>query len=54
MAKTIYVIDGARTPLLLSDAIVLWLSGFYAAKTLGQKAAVVARLKFGKKSGRGY
>src|SRR5450759_3514634 len=37
----------SRAPLLLSDAMVLWLSGFYAAKTLGQKAAVVARLKLG-------
>jgi acetyl-CoA C-acetyltransferase len=37
----------SRAPLLLSDAMVLWLSGFYAARTLGQKAAVVARLKLG-------
>ncbi len=37
----------SRAPLLLSDAMVLWLSGFYAARTLGQKAAVVAGLKLG-------
>jgi len=35
----------SRAPLLLSDAMVLWLSGFYAARTLGQKAALVAKLK---------
>jgi acetyl-CoA C-acetyltransferase len=37
----------SRTPLLLSDAMVLWLSGFYAARTIGQKAAALARLKLG-------
>src|SRR5471030_3483993 len=37
----------SRAPLLLSDAMVLWLSNFYAATTLGQKAAVLARLKLG-------
>jgi acetyl-CoA C-acetyltransferase len=37
----------SRAPLLLSDAMVLWLSGFYAARTLGQRAAVLARLKPG-------
>jgi acetyl-CoA C-acetyltransferase len=37
----------SRTPLLLSDAMVLWLSGFYAARTIGQKAAALARLKPG-------
>ena len=35
----------SRAPLLFSDAMVLWLSNWYAAKTLGQKAALVARLK---------
>jgi acetyl-CoA C-acetyltransferase len=37
----------SRAPLLLSDAMVLWLSSFYAARTLGQKAAVLAKLKPG-------
>jgi acetyl-CoA C-acetyltransferase len=35
----------SRAPLLFSDAMVLWLSNWYAAKTLGQKAALVAKLK---------
>src|SRR5471030_874395 len=35
----------SRAPLLLSDAMVLWLANFYAAKSFGQKAAAVARLK---------
>ena len=35
----------SRAPLLLSDAMVMWLSNFYAAKTLGQKAAAVAKLR---------
>ena len=35
----------SRAPLLFSDAMVLWLSSWYAAKTLGQKAALVAQLK---------
>jgi len=35
----------SRAPLLLSDAMVLWLSNFYAARTLGRKAALLARLK---------
>ena len=35
----------SRAPLLLSDAMVLWLSSFYAARTLRQKAALVARLR---------
>ncbi len=35
----------SRAPLLFSDAMVLWLSNWYAAKTLGQKAALVAQLK---------
>ncbi len=35
----------SRAPLLFSDAMVLWLSSWYAAKTLGQKAALVTQLK---------
>jgi acetyl-CoA C-acetyltransferase len=35
----------SRAPLLFSDAMVHWLSSFYAAKSLGQKAAAVAKLK---------
>jgi acetyl-CoA C-acetyltransferase len=35
----------SRAPLLLSDAMVLWLSGWYAAKTLGQRATALRRLK---------
>ena len=35
----------SRAPLLLSDAMVMWLSNFYAAKTFGQKAAAIAKLK---------
>jgi len=35
----------SRAPLLFSDAMVHWLSGFYAAKSPGQKAAAVAKLK---------
>jgi acetyl-CoA C-acetyltransferase len=35
----------SRAPLLLSEAMVHWLSGFYAAKSVGQKAAAIARLK---------
>jgi acetyl-CoA C-acetyltransferase len=37
----------SRVPLLFSDAMVLWLSGFYSAKTLGQKAAAVAKFRPG-------
>jgi acetyl-CoA C-acetyltransferase len=37
----------SRAPLLFSDAMVLWLAGFYAAKTLGQKAAAVAKFRPG-------
>jgi acetyl-CoA C-acetyltransferase len=37
----------SRAPLLFSDAMVLWLSGWYATKTLGQKAAALGRLKLG-------
>src|SRR5437868_9374441 len=35
----------SRVPLLFSDAMVLWLSNWYAAKSLGQRAALVARFR---------
>jgi acetyl-CoA C-acetyltransferase len=37
----------SRVPLLFSDAMVLWLAGFYGAKTLGQKAAAIAKFRPG-------
>ena len=37
----------SRAPLLYSDAMVLWLSNWYAAKTLGQRAALAAKFKLG-------
>jgi len=37
----------SRAPLLFSDAMVLWLSGFYAAKSIGQKAAALAKFRPG-------
>ena len=37
----------SRAPLLVSDAMVVWLSSWYAAKTLPQRAQVLARLKLG-------
>src|SRR5439155_1135295 len=37
----------SRVPLLFSDAMVLWLSNWYAAKSLGQKAQTLARFKLG-------
>jgi acetyl-CoA C-acetyltransferase len=37
----------SRAPLLFSDAMVHWLSSWYAAKTAGQRAALVARFKPG-------
>jgi acetyl-CoA C-acetyltransferase len=37
----------SRAPLLFSDAMVLWLSNWYAAKTLGQRAALAAKFKLG-------
>jgi len=37
----------SRAPLLFSDAMVLWLSGFYAAKSFGQKAAALAKFRPG-------
>jgi acetyl-CoA C-acetyltransferase len=35
----------SRAPLLFSDAMVAWLSNFYAAKTLGRRAAVLAQFR---------
>jgi acetyl-CoA C-acetyltransferase len=35
----------SRAPLLFSDAMVLWLSNWYAAKTFGQRAALIAQFK---------
>jgi acetyl-CoA C-acetyltransferase len=35
----------SRAPLLFSDAMVLWLSTFYAAKNIGQKAAALAKFR---------
>src|SRR5262245_66090856 len=35
----------SRAPLLFSDAMVLWLSNWYAAKSLGQRAALATRFK---------
>jgi acetyl-CoA C-acetyltransferase len=35
----------SRVPLLFSDAMVLWLSNWYAAKTFGQRAALIAQFK---------
>jgi acetyl-CoA C-acetyltransferase len=35
----------SRVPLLFSDAMVLWLANFYSAKTIGQKAAALARFR---------
>jgi len=37
----------SRAPLLFSDAMVLWLSSFYAAKSIGQKAAALAKFRPG-------
>jgi acetyl-CoA C-acetyltransferase len=35
----------SRAPLLYSDAMVLWLSNWYAAKSLGAKAALAAKFR---------
>ncbi len=35
----------SRAPLLFSDAMVLWLSTFYAAKNIGQKAAALTKFR---------
>jgi acetyl-CoA C-acetyltransferase len=37
----------SRAPLLLSDPMVAWLSQWYAAKSIGQRAALLARLRPG-------
>ena len=37
----------SRAPLLVSDAMVLWLSSWYAAKTLPQRAQLLTKLKLG-------
>src|SRR6202795_3309428 len=37
----------SRVPLLFSDAMVAWLANWYAAKTLGQRAALAAKFKLG-------
>ena len=37
----------SRAPLLFSDAMVLWLANWYATRTVGQKAAQLAKLKLG-------
>lgn len=35
----------SRAPVLFSEAMVTWLAGFYAARSLGQKLAAVGRLR---------
>jgi acetyl-CoA C-acetyltransferase len=35
----------SRAPLLFSDAMVLWLSNWYAARSFGQRAALLAKFK---------
>jgi acetyl-CoA C-acetyltransferase len=35
----------SRVPLLYSDAMVVWLANWYAAKTLGRRAALAAKFK---------
>lgn len=35
----------SRAPMLLSDGMVIWLSNFYAAKSVGQKAALLTKLR---------
>ncbi len=37
----------SRAPLLFSDAMVVWLANWYAAKTLGQRAALLAKFRPG-------
>jgi acetyl-CoA C-acetyltransferase len=37
----------SRAPLLFSDAMVLWLANWYAAKTIGQKAALLPKFRAG-------
>ncbi len=35
----------SRAPLLFNDAMVLWLSSWYAAKTMGERAALIAKFR---------
>ena len=35
----------SRVPLLFSDAMVVWLANWYAAKTLGQRVALAAQFR---------
>lgn len=35
----------SRAPMLLSEGMVMWLSNFYAAKSVGQKAALLAKFR---------
>ena len=42
-----YLGDSSEHALLFTDAMVLWLSNWYAAKTLPQRAALIARFKPG-------
>ena len=35
----------SRAPLLFSDAMVMWLSQWYAAKSVGQRAALLTRFR---------
>ena len=37
----------SRAPLLFSDAMVVWLANWYAAKTLGRRAALIAQFRPG-------
>lgn len=37
----------SRAPLLFSDAFVRWLSGWYAARSVGQKFAMLRQFRFG-------
>jgi acetyl-CoA C-acetyltransferase len=37
----------SRAPLLFSDAMVRWLAGWYATKTVGQKIAAIRQFKLG-------
>ncbi|MFT3734206.1 MAG: acetyl-CoA C-acetyltransferase [Rhodocyclaceae bacterium] len=37
----------SRAPLLFSDAMVRWLSGWYAAKTFGQRLAAIRKFRLG-------
>ena len=37
----------SRAPLLFSDTMVVWLANWYAAKTLGQRAALLAKFRPG-------